>query len=54
MVAVPRVLTIQDMRLYRTLCPYRYDSYHQCHALPGGSFSNSGTKQSLRVSTLNS
>ena len=52
MIAVPRVLTIQDMSSIRTLCPYRYDSYHQCHALSGGSFGDSGTKQSLRVSTL--
>ena len=52
MTTVPRVLTIQDMSSIGRCCPYRYDSYHQCYALPGGSFSNSGTKQSLRVSTL--
>ena len=47
MTAVPRVLTIQDMSSIGRCALNRYDSHHQCYALPGSTFGYSRFEQSL-------
>lgn len=52
MTTVPRVLTIQDMSSIGRCALTVMIPIISAMRCPGGSFSNSGTKQSLRVSTL--